>query len=415
MRNLKKLLFIANLILLTSFVNAQCLVEGTFLLSRSASEVQTNLNNWGWDASSMELNDVSIYKITYNTTDEHGDPTIASGAMYVPQTDCDTLPLVSYQHGTITVDTEVPSNTYVAGPAYLYSGNGYITTLPDYLGLGDNPGIHPYMHWESEATASIDLIRAAREFLNETLDKWDNNQLFLTGYSQGGHSTMAVHKYIETNNLQYEFNVVVSSCGSGVFPLYDVQTPMMLEGPSYQRAEFMPFTIASYQLVYGNLYTNYNQYYDPPFDSIIPDWLVSGIHTGAEWAALIPDNFYDFMQDSVVDNIKNNPDHPFNVDLRENDLHNWVPQEPVRMVYCGMDIWVFPENSIMAKDTMNAIGAIDVQALDLDPTADHWGCYTPATTYALEWFDSLMVERRGVYKFCYINYITSAGWLQVCQ
>ena len=73
------------------------------------------------------------------------------------------------------------------------------------------------------------------------------------------------------------------------------------------------------------------------------------------------------MQDSVLDNIINNPNHPVNIDLRENDLHNWIPEEPVRMLYCGMDPMVFPENSIMAQDTMNALGAPDVQAIDIDP------------------------------------------------
>ena len=85
--------------------------------------------------------------------------------------------------------------------------------------MGDNPGIHPYVHWESEATASIDLIRASREFLMDSLEIWDNNQLFLTGYSQGGHSTMAIHKYIKVNNLQSEFNVVASAPMSGPYAL----------------------------------------------------------------------------------------------------------------------------------------------------------------------------------------------------
>ena len=390
---MKKLLLAASLLLMTSFVNAQYLVSATQVAYIYENGVLNGLNNNGYNTEDMELNAMRLYKITYNTTDVHGEPTVASGALYVPQIDCDTLPLVSYQHGTVFHREHVPSNWWSWVPAYLYSGNGYISTLPDYLGMGDNPGLHPYVHCESEATASIDLIRASREFLNETLDKWDNNQLFLAGYSQGGHSTMALHKYIETNNLQNEFNVVASAPQSGAFPLYDVQFPGMFdEDSSYYRAEFIPYALASYQLVYGNLYSNYNEYYDPPYDSIIADWLASGTHTADEWAALIPDNFYDFMQDSVVDNMLNNPDHPVNVDLRDNDLHNWIPQEPVRMLYCGMDSMVFAQNSIMANDTMNALGAPDVQAIDVNPNGIHETCGVPTDTYAFEWFNSLRVE-----------------------
>jgi len=387
---MKKLLLAVSLILMTSFVNAQYLVSATELLSKNGSQIKNILNYWGWETDTMTFNGAVMYKITYNTTDVFGEPTVASGALFVPLISCDTLPFVSYQHGTEFEKIAVPSNTYGYTTGLFFSGNGYIATMPDYLGMGDNPGLHPYVHWESEATASIDLIRAAREYLNDILLIRDNNQLFIVGYSQGGHATMAIHKYITVNNLQNEFNVIASAPLSGVYPIYDVQWPEMFdEDSSYYAAEFLPYGMASYQMVYGNLYDNYDEYYDPPYDSIIADWLISGIHTGYEWNQLIPDNFYDFMQDSVLDNIKSNPDHPWNVDMRENDLHNWIPQEPVRMLYCGMDSMAFPENSIMARDTMNAMGAPDVQAMDLDPNGTHETCFLCNIYYALEWFDSL--------------------------
>jgi hypothetical protein len=39
-----------------------------------------------------------------------------------------------------------------------------LSAMPDYIGMGGSPGLHPYVHAASEATASIDMIRAAREF-----------------------------------------------------------------------------------------------------------------------------------------------------------------------------------------------------------------------------------------------------------
>jgi len=388
---MKKLLFTTSIILLASSVYAQYLISAKIIARSSASSVEAYLTSQGWDTSPMTINSVISYKITYNTTDVFGNPTIASGALYVPQL-CDTLPWVSWQHGTEFEKSYVPSNNGMRAQGLLYSGNGYITTLPDYLGMGDNPGIHPYVHWESEATASIDLIRAAREYLLNTHNIWDNNQLFLAGYSQGGHSTMAVHKYITVNNLQSEFNVVASAPMSGPYPLYDVQMPGIFNQDStYSWTEFVPYAFASYQLVYGNLYENYNEYYDPPYDTQIALYL-SGSYTNAQWAEMMPNNYYDFMQDSVIFNIKNNPNHPANIALRKNDLHNWIPEEPVRMLYCGMDPMVFPQNSIMALDTMNALGATDVQAIDVYPNGDHGTCFIPALTYALFWFESLKVE-----------------------
>jgi len=386
------------------FTYAQYLVSATFLHYRNASQIEILLTDLGYDVSSMDLNAAEIYKITYNTIDVFGDPTIASGALYVPQVDCDTLPLVSDQHGTEFEKIHVPSDTWYYDSGFMFSANGFITTQSDFLGLGDNPGLHPYMHWESEATASIDLIRASREFLMDSLGIWDNNQLFLTGYSQGGHASMAIHKYIADNNLQSEFNVVASAPMSGTFPLYDAQfSEMFNEDPTYYTAEFVPYTIGSYQMIYGNLYENPNEYYDPPYDLIIPEWLSSGTHTYEEWAELIPKNFYDFMQDSVVDNITNNPNHPFNIDLRLNDLHNWVPDEPIRMLYCGMDSMVFPQNSTMTLDTMKALGATQVDALNLDWYGTHETCQYETIVYAAIWFDSLNAGCNIVTPYCMPN------------
>ena len=381
-----KILLSALMFLLSlQFMDAQYFVSAEELANTDASQVRTILTNNGINTDFMQLNGVISYKITYNTIDVFGDPTIASGALYVPQIDSNYMPLVSYQHGTIFNKAQVPSNNHSILPALLYSGNGYITTLPDYLGLGDNPGIHPYIHWESEATASIDLIRAAREFLIDSLLITDCNQLFLAGYSQGGHAAMAIHKYITVNNLQSEFNVVGSVPMSGPYSLSTDEFDLVFGGDAtFYRAEFIPYLFASYQLVYGNLYSSYYQYYEPYYAAIIEQ----GLSEGGSWYLQIPDNIYAFMRDSVVFNILNNPNHAVNIAMRKNDLHNWLPLEPVRMVYCGMDSMVNPQCSITAQDTMLALGAPDVEAIELDPDADHYGCNNPAFVYALGKFNS---------------------------
>ncbi|UCH15339.1 MAG: T9SS type A sorting domain-containing protein [Bacteroidales bacterium] len=376
--------------LMVTSVNAQYLNSVEKLESVSASRVQTFLQNNGIYNLSMVINTVHVYKITYNTIDVFGDPTVASGALYVPVSCHDTLPMVSYQHYTVLERSQVPSNRYNETDALLYSGNGYITVLPDYLGMGDNPGIQPYVHWESEATASIDLIRAAREFLNDSLHIWDNKQLFIAGYSVGGHATMAMHKYIQTHNLQTEFNVSASTPMSGPYALsYDELDLAFNEDATYPVPFYLTMLFASYQYVYGNLYSDYNQYYDPPYASVIASWVASGNY---EYGYL-PKNLYDFMQDSVVDNIMDNPNHPVRIACRKNDLHNWPPQEPVRMLYCGMDKQVTPQNAITAQDTMIALGAPDVQAIEISSSGNHSSCWRPSYLYSLEWFDSFLPEK----------------------
>ena len=65
--------------------------------------------------------------------------------------------------------------------------------IPDYIGLGKGDKFHLYQNSESEATASIDMLLAIQE-LNIEFGIKINKQLFLTGYSQGGHACMATHK-----------------------------------------------------------------------------------------------------------------------------------------------------------------------------------------------------------------------------
>ncbi|MBL4652680.1 MAG: T9SS type A sorting domain-containing protein [Flavobacteriales bacterium] len=394
---MKKTFYALTLLLLinTLDANSQYLVNATQIATRTSSHVQSKLNFWTWNTSGMTLNDVIIYKVVYNTVDAHGNPTIASGALHVPLIDsCTYFPLVSEQHGTVFDKTNVPSTNYQEEAGLIFSGNGYLVTMPDYLGMGDNPGIHPYHHWESQATASIDLIRASREFLIDSLQIQDNNQLFLTGYSQGGHATMSVHKYIQDNNLGSEFNIVASAPMAGAYSLSGAQYDLMFDADSsYYMTEFIPYLLASYQLVYGNIYNAYDEIYDPPYDSLINQYL-NGNYSYTQWNNMMPKNFYDFFQDSVYNNMLadvTRNSHPINKAFRANDLYNWAPQKPLRMLYNGLDSMVSPQSSTLALDSMTALGAPNVDAINIDPNGTHEAGYVPSATYALNWFDSLKV------------------------
>jgi hypothetical protein len=90
--------------------------------------------------------DVANYKVVYNTVDTDGSPAIASGLLCIPLANCNNLGLVSYAHGTVLRRNDVPSrNNFESTIGKVFASTGYIATMPDYLGLGDNPGIHPYL------------------------------------------------------------------------------------------------------------------------------------------------------------------------------------------------------------------------------------------------------------------------------
>jgi len=184
--------------------------------------------------------DVDFYKITYTTTDTDGEPTIASGAFTLPvSSSCNSFPMVSYCHGTVLRRFDVPSErNFESLILTVLSSAGYIGVAPDYLGLGEDEGVHPYVHAESQATATIDLISAVREFL-ETSDMQDNGEVFITGYSQGGHAAMATLKYAQDNELAEDLGIVAGAPLSGPYNMSGSQADIILSGAPYSNPGYI--------------------------------------------------------------------------------------------------------------------------------------------------------------------------------
>ena len=339
--------------------------------------------------------DIDMYKMVYNTVDASGQPTIASGAFLAPSnTPCTDFPMLVYHHGTSLRKIDVPSND--VGETLIgrvFGAGGYFVLMPDYIGMGESPGLHPYCHGESEATATRDMIRAAREFIADSLNMIDNGELFLTGYSQGGHAAMAAHKYIEENNLLGEFNVLGSAPCSGPYEMSGAMADTILSPYPYSNPGYLVYLLSAYQMVYGNLYNSYAQVLNSPYDTIVPPFF-DGNNTTLDMGTLnnLLSGYIDtLMVDTVVANFSNSMstyNHPLWTALLDNDNHDWTPQRPIRMYYCTGDEQVTFQNAIAAEATMQANGANDVQAVNMG-SGNHNDCVLPALTTAFLWFDGL--------------------------
>lgn len=382
------------LLLVFPFIaKSQYLIDYTYLNHYTDSSINVLLDNKGLDSNAFVTNSVESYSVTYNTTDGLGNPTIASGAVYIPiKPDCYNAPILIYGHGTQFDLQGVPSNGSYSSKGRRFAGTGFITVLPDYIGLGINTEIQTYQHAETEATASIDLTRAVRELLLSHDQIQDNKEVYITGYSQGGHTAMATNKYIQENNLSVEFNVVASAPLSGAYDLSGIQRDFVFATSYYSSPAFLPNVIIGYQSVYGTLFNDFDDVFDSPYDSIYGVNTVNRTTSNIFWFLNTPSNTYDFMQDTVVQNMLADPlslTHPINLALKENNVYDWAPQNPMRILYCSSDNVVSPENSTFTLDTMIALGATDVQAIDVNATASHGSCGTPTLNYTSLWFDSI--------------------------
>ena len=383
---MKKLIYFLGLLLLYSFnANAQNLESAEYLGTTASSFLAI--------ASGLPVEyDVSLYKIVYTTVDANGNSTIASGALSIPNTtECTDFPLAIYQHGTVLNKEDVPSrDNFEAILTKIFASGGYYAITPDYIGLGDSPGLHPYVHAESEATAAIDMMRAVREFLNDSLGVQDNDEVFITGYSQGGHAAMALHKYIEDNELLEEFNVIASAPASGPYALSESQMDLILSNEPYSNPGYLVYTISSYELAYGNIYNEYSDVLQSPYDTIVVPFF-DGNNTTlymSDLNPLLPDQAQDLLQPDYYADLVTNENNPLRLALVDNDNYNWVPERPITMYYCTEDEQVTFENALAALDYMTTNGADNVEAINSGPFS-HGDCILPAMTGIWNLFQSL--------------------------
>ena len=298
------------------------------------------------------------------------------------------LPLASYQHGTITQTNKAPSTMDLYGEVSVgiaFATTGYAAAVPDYLGLGDSPGLHPYHHARSEATACVDMLRAAKTFCAANGFPV-TNKLFLAGYSQGGHATMALFRELEMFHTN-EFTVTACAPMAGAYDLSGVTTTDMLSGRVEPNPYYFAFLLAAYQDVY-HFAPTLADLLAPPYNTTLPP-LLQGNYTGGTINAAMPVDPVQILKPELQAAFRTNPNHPIRVALRDNDLYAWTPRAPMQMYHCAGDQDVIIANSQVALASFQSRGATQVQLIDPLPSATHGGCSTPSMLLAKAWFDSL--------------------------
>src|SRR5690606_21531106 len=151
----------------------------------------------------------------------------ASGILFVPTGVEGEMPIIIYNHGTQLVknrEIDLQGEQFICAA---FAGDGYIMVFPDYFGIGKGEGFHPYQHAESEAQASVDMLRASQNILKDLNIKY-SDKLFVTGYSQGGHASMSTTKFIQ-ERCKGEFKVTAAAPMSGAYDMTGVQAEVMFK------------------------------------------------------------------------------------------------------------------------------------------------------------------------------------------
>ncbi len=325
--------------------------------------------------------DVKVVALNYTTPGvQAGEFSNASGVMLVPggsEAACNTsAPLVAYAKAS---DVEKPrtlanpqdSETFLL--AAMYATQGYAVVASDYLGFAkSNYRFYPYLHADSEATTMIDAVRAARKAA-PTVGANLSGKVMFTGYSQGGHASMAAQRAAERDHAS-EFNVVAGAHLAGPYNLSGaLRMTEAIAGYQF----FVPYLVTAWQKVYGDLYTDVNQAFKPPYASTIENLLPSPtlnfttlVTSGAlpGGPGMTPNQVRDALfQPAYLQAAQTNPTHPLAIAAQKNDLFGWTPK--ARVLLCGGagDPTIPPAvHQVPMKADFDRRGVTNVSSVDVD-------------------------------------------------
>jgi pimeloyl-ACP methyl ester carboxylesterase len=356
-------------------VDAPPEVQLTPLKSISALQARVLLRLSGVDGISVG-NAVDCYRMQY-TIGSGPDAVRLSGLLALPR---DVVPrrLVSFQHGTSTTRTAVPSQLDGTGiaAAIVFAGNGYALIAPDYPGLGDSPGRHPYYVAEAIGPAVAGMIDAVQR-----VQGVPNGPVFLSGFSEGGWASLAALRVLEGKGQP----VLGSAQVAGAYDLRHVSLPAALQGGAPSHSLYLAYAAWGQAAYYGHA-----------LDSVLTP----------EYATIVERLFAGAGPEEILDALPRDPRRMFNqgfLDAFEREEAHWyldsfaanslvavTPRAPVRLYYGTKDLDVVPEEALAAARAMQARAA-DVTAVNVGDVG-HDPSMLAAAPLILAWLRELDIE-----------------------
>ncbi|WP_433661618.1 lipase family protein [Nocardia sp. CA-128927] len=211
--------------------------------------------------------------ITYWMAGSDGSPRQASGALFIPNGTPPPggWPVIAFDHGTTGLgrgcggesDPSTAPNSHwhteEDGIMQHLIEQGFAVVAPDYLGLGlFDTGPHPYLELQTEATATIDLLRAARSAHPELSRTWA-----ALGPSQGGHAALGTG-YLQASyapDLDYRGTVAID-------PASDAEKVLPIAGPVIPTVPGTAETLGFVSTIFAGVRAartdiDFNQYLSP--------------------------------------------------------------------------------------------------------------------------------------------------------
>lgn len=337
----------------------------------------------------------------YQSVDAAGQPITLSAFMRLGNkwttkganpTDLDNIVLM--QHYTITEDSARPTNNYKANYCNNFGGN-LLAIVPDHLGFGTSADQHQaYLNHHLCARNSYDALCAGyRIFCDKaSVSLRPGWRLFVAGASQGGANALALHRYLEENELDDDWRLAYSFCCDGPYdPVQTLRTYQEWGGTTYPVV--LPLIVNAMRDAYPELAAY------PDSAIYTPEYLAvkEEIEALIDEKKTAPDKISKQIIQKIGDGSKTLPiEAMVNAELLDsttaigsaflsclddnNLIEGWMPRRPIKLLYSTGDEIVPYSNS---ENLMNAFGdmVIPVTSHNLDHQ-----------TTCMEWFLMAMID-----------------------
>jgi pimeloyl-ACP methyl ester carboxylesterase len=350
---------------------------------------------------------INIYDVLYTTTYADGSVVKASGLVYVPVMKGKELPIMTYNHGTEMCRDRTCFEPGETSIDLAFATDGYIVLTPDYIGLGEGERTQLFLNTQAEAHATIDMLLAVKTLLAQ-LEVKTNGQLFVTGYSQGGHAAMATAKMLQE---KYAASLPVTASAPMSGP-YDIAATVYNQRNSH--VDYPGFLMLLLQSYYSSIgkFNELKNVLVYPYDSIMPP-LLNGEYSLDDISAYLPDPAFKAIKPDFYNAFVNDSTSPFRMYLKNNCDYDWKPEMPMQLCYCNGDEIVDYHNSITAYNTMKRNGSDNVQLWRAGKKFGHENCALFAVVYTKMFFDGFRYGKPGTHGPAFKRLLLTIGKLAV--
>ena len=373
----------------------------------SAAQFNTRLKAvFGSLAPAPATGPTDLYKIRYNSRDGKGRAVVLSGLLALPRGGA-AKGLVVFAHGTVADRRLSPSRftgpgTGAEAEAALlaYGSGGYGVVMPDYLGLGDDLGVHPFPLGRVNSLSVSDMIgpaRMAARRQNITIGP----KLFISGYSEGGAVALWTVRLLQEK--PYATLQVTSAVPmSGPYDLTGA-TAQSLIAPTQSQVVFaarlylLSYLLHSAYKIDGVKLTTYVR---PALAAVIvrvfdqeltDEQIIKRLALAA--TLLGARNSVERVTTPYFSKALHGVDRgdPVVRDLLQNNCTDWSPRTKMLLICLKTDGIVVPENTQNAIKAMRArgVGANVVrESLIVNSSLNHSTAIIPALAQARRFFDA---------------------------